>query len=67
MSEKIKKSCGNCANCYKFSHEGKESWSCDEYGFYYLGFPTDVTPPNDKACKLWTDDKKKANTWEKCV
>lgn len=60
MSEK---SCDNCANCEKHGDE----WSCDEYGFYYVGMPVNCSPPNDQACELWTDDPKKANTWEKYV
>ena len=62
-----KKSCGNCVNCYKYMSNGKETWACEEYGFYFLGVPADVTPPHDEACDLWTDDIKKKNTWEKYV
>lgn len=64
MLNKEEKSCGNCVNCEKTENLG---WVCEEYGFYYIGFPVDVTPPHDEACDLWTDDPKKKNTWEKYV
>ena len=60
MSEKT---CGNCANCEK----NGDKWSCDEYGFYHGGVPVWCNPPHDEACELWTDDPKKANTWERYV
>ena len=69
-NEKIEteeKSCGNCINCYKYEVDGKETWACEEYGFFYLGVPANVTPPNDKACELWTNDTEKKNIWEKFV
>lgn len=61
------KSCGNCANCFKDEKDGKPNWSCEEYGFFYVGMPVSCSPPNDEACKLWTDDPKKANSWVKYV
>lgn len=71
MAKAIKRkerSCGNCANCEKYTTEdGKECWTCEEYGFYYVGMPVSVHPPYDKACDLWTDDPKRANTWEELV
>lgn len=58
------KSCGNCANCDKVG----DKWMCEEYGFYFNGIaPVDCTPPHDEACRLWTDDPAKANTWERMV
>jgi len=61
------KSCGNCVNVSKFMHDGKETWCCEEYGFFFLGVPANVTPPHDEACNLWTDDPKKKNIWERFV
>ena len=61
------KSCDNCVNVYKFMSNGKETWACEEYGFYHLGVPANVTPPYDEACEHWTDDPKRKNTWEKHV
>ena len=61
------KSCSNCVNVYKYMSGGEETWACEEYGFYHLGVPANVTPPYDEACELWTDDPKRKNTWEKYV
>ena len=68
VSVKKVRTCGNCVNCDKVN-EGKpdEFWACEEYGFYFLGAPANVTPPNDEACRFWTDDLKRRNTWEKYV
>ena len=67
-NKKTEKSCGNCANCFKYRNsKGEETWSGDEYGFYYVGMPVDVTPPNDEACDLWTGDSKEANSWTNYV
>jgi hypothetical protein len=63
----MEKSCGNCVNCDKIN-KGKLGWICEEYGFYYNGFaPVNVTPPHDEACRFWTDDPKKKNTWVRYV
>ena len=67
MVNKENRECGNCENCSKFISDGKETWACEEYGFYYLGSPADVTPPHNEACPKWTDDPKKANAWERWV
>lgn len=50
-----KKSCGNCIQCEKWEHNGKETWSCENYD-RGVGMPFNVTPPNDAACSNWTDD-----------
>lgn len=66
MSEK--KSCHNCLNVVKYTDDkGVLHMSCDEYGFYKLGFPANITPPYDEACELWTDDPDKKDTWTKYV
>lgn len=57
------KTCGNCVNCYK---DG-QSWSCEEYGYYYAGCPVDCSPPADDPCPLWTDDPERKNTWMRYV
>ncbi len=70
MAKAIKKkerSCGNCANCEKHTIDGKEAWTCEEYGFYYVGAPVSVHPPYDEACDLWTDNPNLANTWSEMV
>ena len=60
--------CDNCANVSIIKHaDGTEFWACEEYGFYNLGVPANVTPPNNDACGWWTDDPAKANTWMKKV
>lgn len=58
------KSCGNCVNCDKSTSVG---WVCEEYGFYYIGAPVHCDPPHDEACKFWTDDPKKKNSFLKYV
>ena len=50
------KSCGNCVNCCK----GESFWSCENYAGG-VGMPYDVSPPNDEACKNWSDDPKDMN------
>lgn len=62
--KKEQRRCGNCANV----HKGEKFWSCEEFGFWLVGCaPVDCTPPNDKACRFWTDDPKKANSWMRYV
>lgn len=57
MAEKPKKSCGNCIQCEKWTSDGKEQWSCENYD-RGVGMPVNVAPPNDEACSNWTDDPK---------
>ena len=65
---KTEKSCSNCVNCLKsISDDGKESWVCEEYGFYYVGRPVNCNPPNDYPCQFWTKNPRKKNTWLKYV
>ncbi len=62
----MEKSCHNCLNAFWYTDEsGKEHGSCDEYGFYKLGFPANIEPPYDDACEMWTDEPEKANRWKK--
>ena len=64
-TDKKQKSCGNCVNCDKKSSLG---WICEEYGFYFNGAsPVKCSPPNDEACKLWTDNPTMKNTWQSFV
>ena len=62
--ERQERSCRNCLNVSKLKNG---TWVCEEYGFFHLGVPADCTPPNDEACERWTDDPKKANSWEKYI
>lgn len=62
----IEKSCHNCVNeSWITKEDGSLDGCCEEYVFYKLGFPANITPPYDDACELWTDDPDKKNTWEK--
>lgn len=59
------KKCDNCENCDKMADD---VWVCEEYGFYYGGYaPVRCDPPYNEACEYWTDDPKKANSWQKRV
>jgi hypothetical protein len=52
------KSCGNCVNCEKYG----ELWTCENVAGSE-GWPCDCTPPNDVACRNWSNnpaDKDKA-------
>ena len=51
----MKKSCGNCVNCEKYVSNGKEKWSCENWECG-VGMPFDVYPPNDEACRNWSDN-----------
>ena len=51
----MKKSCGNCIQCEKYTVNGEEKWACENYD-RGVGMPYDVFPPNDDACSNWSDN-----------
>lgn len=51
----MSKSCGNCVQCEKYTVDGKEHWTCENYD-RGVGMPYDVYPPHDEACSNWTDN-----------
>ena len=47
----MKKTCGNCLNCFKAG----DDWSCEDF-IDSVGMPVTCNPPHDEACPNWTDD-----------
>lgn len=47
----VTKSCENCVNCEKHS----TGWACENVAGSE-GWPCDCTPPNDAACRNWSDN-----------